>query len=388
MIQISASQRSATAVLGQDFIRNKEPLKTAAGFSPLSEFSGQIRQTFTLLLSAATIAAVRRQVQEIYDQLIADCWSEGEPLPFDMIRLDAFLNPDNDELKIIEINTRNVGLHEVVEWLDDEVACKLGLAKLSSLNQRFVQNQKLLHSRLFADDEPLLYMTTVAIPKWIYLEELIKAYTQVRHITTSGAVSSSETGISVDGHTYRAIIRKMAWPITSELRALDASNQIRVLQPLWIRPFGLKDYLQRLTSSAVLRTETYTDEHLEHYQQKKDQLVLKIIDGGGSNSVYLGGLYDAENWQQKLALASERPKKWIMQDYYQPPCLSVIAHGLGTRSLATQLGIFIVPSPADRHGFDMDIALKGYAGSNQHFTFDPSGIKPDIWFGHVIELTD
>ena len=63
-----------------------------------------------------------------------------------------------------------------------------------------------------------------------------------------------------------------------------------------------------------------------------------------------------------------------------------MAHGLGERSVSTQLGIFILPSPTDPHQIDMDITVKGYAGSEDYFTFDPSDRKPDIWFGHVIKL--
>lgn len=387
MIQLPASQSSAATALGHDFLRDKQPLITAAGFDPTSEFAGQARQTFSLMLSENTVAAIRQQVQGIYDQLITDCWPANEPLPFDMIRLDAFLDPTTDELKIIEINTRNVGLHEVVEWLDNEVSNELGVAKPGSLNQRFVQNQKLLHSRLFGADEPLLFISPEFIPQWLYFDELTKAYSSVKHISTPEEAETTETGISVDGQVYKAIVRKMAWPVTPELKALDASNLIRLLQPLWIRPYGLKNYLQRLSGPAILRTESYTDEHLERYLKDKDQLVLKITDGGGSKSVYLGALSNADDWREKLQIASERPNKWIIQDYFQPPSWQVIAHGQGERTIPTQLGIFVLPSPDNPRQFDFDITVKGYAGSDQHFTFDPSGIKPNIWFGHVIKLT-
>lgn len=387
MIQIPASHRSATVALGQDFISDKQPLTTAAGFKAATPFAGQARQTFSLLLSESTVAAIRAQLQPIYDQLITDCWPPSEPLPFDMIRFDAFLDPASDDLKILEMNTRNVGLHEVVEWLDGQVASALGVTTTGSLNRRFVANQKRLHGSLLGSDEPLLYLSSPTIPLWTYFDELTRAYPHVKHVTASTELTYSDDGVSVDGQVYRAIIRKMAWPDSPALREFDENNQLRLLQPRWMRPFGLKNYLQQLTGSAILRTETYSDEHLAHYQHQKDQLVLKIINGGGSHAVYLGALYDAEAWQQKLDAASAEPEKWIMQDYYQPPVWPVMAHGLGERSVSTQLGIFILPSPTDPHQFDMDITVKGYAGSEDYFTFDPSDRKPDIWFGHVIKLT-
>ncbi|MBC7708408.1 hypothetical protein H7Y63_04245 [Polaromonas sp.] len=386
MIQTASSSNELEATLSADFIADKAPLIGSAGFAANSAFAGQVRQTVSLPLSAATVQAIRDQVQPMYDEIISDCWPQGEPLPFDMIRFDAFLNPDNDDIKILEINTRNVGLHEVVEWLDDTVGDVIGTTKSCSLNQRFVENQKIIHTHRVGADEPLLYMSPDFIPRWKYFEALQKAYVSVVHITEPDQGTDVAEGIAVDGVVFRAITRKLAWNLSQNTKDLDGKGLARVLQPQWMRPFGVKSYLQHLSSPAILRTETYTDEHAERYLTNKDQLVLKIIDGGNSKSVFLGGLYTLEEWQKKLDIASERPEKWIVQDYYAPPRLPVLAHGLGARELPTQLGIFVLPSPEDPTQFDMDITVKSYAGSEAHFTFDPSGLKPDIWFGHVIEL--
>ncbi|MDL2341815.1 MAG: hypothetical protein QFB87_01920 [Patescibacteria group bacterium] len=387
MIQTAASTNDLIAHLCADFIKDKDPLITSAGFADSSPYAGQPRQTFSLVLSAATIQAIRDQVQGLYDEIIRDCWPKGEVLPFDMIRFDAFLEPTTNDIKILEINTRNVGLHEVVEWLDETVADEIGVTKNGSINQRFVQNQKVLHASLFGEDEPLLYMSPAFLPRWIYLAELEKAYSKVAHITAAEQGEYTDNGVVVDGVCYRAITKKMAWPATETLKELDAKSEVRILQPRWMRQFGFKDYLQRLASPTVLRTETYSDEHLPSYLASKDQLVLKIIDGGNSKAVFLGGLLTDDDWRQKLEAASERPEKWIIQDYCAPPRLNIMAHGVGARELPSQLGIFLLPCPDDPTKFDMDLTVKSYAGTDQHFTFDPSGLNPDIWFGHVIKST-
>ena len=387
MIQAASTIHSLVNQLSADFIVDKKPLVTYAGFANTSPHAGQARQTLSLILSESTIKAIRQQVQGLYDELIRDCWPDGEVIPFDMVRFDAFLDPISDDIKIIEMNTRNVGLHEVVEWLDQTVATAIGVPTVGSLNQRFVENQKLLHSSLFGEDVPLLYMSPDFLPRWTYYEELLKAYTNVKHITEPQADQQTPDGVEVDGVVYQAITKKMAWPASPHLKQLDLDNAARLLQPRWMRQFGLKNYLQRLSSPTILRTETFSPRHVAQYQQNKDQLVLKIIDGGNSKAVYLGGLCDDEDWQRKLTEASQRPEKWILQDYYQPPLHSVAAHGIGPKILPIQLGIFVLPSPSDPTQFDMDITIKGYAGKSQHFTFDPSGLNPDIWFGHVIKVT-
>ena len=387
MIQAHQSPADLTAQLSSDFITDKGPLITSAGFAPTCAFAGQARQTFSLPLTARTIEAIREQVQGLYDQIIKDCWPAGEVLPFDMLRFDAFLDPNTDDIKILEINTRNVGLHEVVEWLDVTVAQALQLTVTGSLNDRFVENQKLFHDRLFGAAEPLLYMSPDFLPRWTYYEALQKAYSNVVHITAMEQANYTDQGIEVDGYTYRAITKKMAWAATDTLKQLDLGDKVRILQPRWMRPFGLKHYLQRLSSPTVLRTETYSDDHYETYVAHQANLVLKIVDGGNSKAVYLGGMSSAEDWAKELAIASELPEKWIVQDYYQPPELELIAHGIGATTLPAQLGIFVLPRPDDPTTFDIDITVKAYAGLERHFTFDPSGLNPDIWFGHVIKTT-
>ena len=385
MIQTANSTRSLEEQLSDDFILDKRPLITSAGFSPESDYAGQARQTFSLVLTEHLIDQIRGQVQSIYDDLIKDCWLSSEPLPFDMIRLDAFLQPTNGVLKVLEINTRNVGLHEFVEWLDQTVASAIHEQPTGSLNQRFVQNQKLLHSHLFGTTEPLLYMSPPYLPRWTYLEELRKAYSNVVHITSVDQARYTNKGIEVAGITYRALTKKLAWAATDELKDMDAMGRVRILQPRWMRQFGLKNYLQQISSPSILRSENYTDEHYSRYVDQQDSLVLKIIDGGNSKAVYVGGIFDSQEWQNRLATAAQLPEKWVVQDYCQPPVWPVIVHGRGVMNLAVQLGIFVLPDPTNPTQFDMDITVKAYAGEDRHFTFDPSGLKPDIWFGHVIK---
>jgi len=387
MIQIPKLTQDIQTKLTADFIEDKKPLVTSAGFASGSPHAGQPRQTFTLPLSRKTIESIEQQMQGLYDELIKDCWPKQEVLPFDMIRFDAFLEPGTDQIKILELNTRNVGLHEVVEWLDNTVAEQISAETIGSLNQHFVANQRLLHVSQFGEDEPLLYMSPEFLPRWTYYDELVKAYKKVVHITGPEQAHYSEHGIAVDGHQYKAITKKLAWAATDAMKELDLINEIRILQPRWMRPFGLKNYLQQLHSPTILRTETYTAEHAQDYIDDKDKLVLKIIDGGNSKAVYLGGLFSTEQWIEKLTIASEMPEKWIVQDYCQPPKLDVMVHGIGTKSLPTQLGIFLLPKPDDPTKFEMDITVKSYAGESTHFTFDPSGLNPDIWFGHVL-ITD
>ena len=385
MIQTQLSTSEISAALTPDFIANKTPLTTSAGFAPGSEFAGQPRQTVTLVLSEDTITAIRAQIKELYQQIIKDCWPEGSPLPFDMVRFDAFLLPETNEIKIIELNTRNVGLHEVVEWLDTTVAAQLNIAPVGSLNRRFVENQKRLHDSMFSADEPLLFMSPDFIPRWTYLDELKRAYSDVCHITDAKQAEYTPEGAIVNGYTYKVVTKKMSWPVNEVLKGLDSQNKIRILQPRWMGHFGLKNYLQRLSGASILRTESFDPSELERYQNHKDELVLKVIDGGGSKSIYLGAAHSDAEWAEKLMLATAAPEKWVLQDYQLPPQIPVIAHGKGQTILPTQLGIFVLPCVDDPTNFDMDITVKAYAGPSRHFTFDPSGLNPDIWFGHVVK---
>lgn len=387
MIHLTKTNIDLSATLAKDFISDKTPLITAAGFAAGSPHAGQPRQTFSLALSAKTVESISTQMQGLYDEIVKECWPKDEVLPFDMIRFDAFLKPGTGEIKILELNTRNVGLHEVVEWLDNVVADRLSCQPGTSLNKRFVENQRLMHTSLFGPHEPLLYMTPSYLPRWIYFDELVKAYGRVEHITELDQAVYDELGIAVKGYQYKAITRKLAWAATDAMIKLNLKHEIRLLQPRWMRPFGMKNYLQKLHSPTILRTETFADDHIDTYKNNKDTLVLKIIGGGNSKGVYLGGMLSDEHWAEKLVLASQKPEQWIVQDYFQPPELEVIAHGIGVRTLPTQLGIFLLPKPEDPTQFDIDITVKAYAGESAHFTFDPSGLDPDIWFGHVL-VTD
>ena len=387
MIHIPTSQDNLISSLSVDFIADKQPLRDYAGFETGSKYEGQARQTFSLLLSSASLANIRQSVAELYTQLIDACWPVGQPLPFDMVRFDAFLDPKDDSLKIIELNTRNVGLHEASEWLDGVVAKQLNTKPEWSLNQHFVANQKHIHDNHFGADAPLLFMSKLEIPRWTYFDALVDAYPRVHDVSDPAECELTEAGIIAGGATYQAVARKFSWDADEALTGLDASGAISVLQPLWMRPFGHKDYLPQFDSPAILKSEIFNPDSIDDYIQRKDQLVLKVIDSGGSKSVYLGPLSALRDWRSHLAIAAKEPKQWVLQDYIAPPVHMVIAHAQGARQIPIQLGIFVLPNPASPHDFSIDLVVKGYAGQDAHFTFDPSGLNPDIWFGQVLVST-
>jgi hypothetical protein len=386
MIKTTKSLNELQTALAADFITDKKPLRDYAGFEAGSIVAGQMRQTFSLTLSAKAVQEIKDQIGVLYQQLIAACWRSGEPLPFDMIRFDAFLDSESNEIKIIELNTRNVGMHEIVEWLDDVVGVRTSSTKQFSLNRRFAQNQKLLHANLFGANTPLLYLSALAIPRWLYYEALADEYSSVDFAGDPKSVATIDTGVVFDSKLYQAVARKYAWPSTPELVALDDANVIRVLQPLSMRKFGHKSYLQELTSPTLLGSETFTAANLEQYIENQDKLVLKVIDSGNSKSVYLGGSCSADEWQSYLNVAAEKPHRWILQDYIAPSNHLIIMHGGKPQEARIQLGVFVLPKVDAPNEFDIDIAVKAYVGDQQQFTFDPSGLNPDIWFGHVVEL--
>ncbi len=386
MIKTAQSQSEIQLALTTDFIVDKQPLRDYAGFEPGSVCEGRARQSFSLVLSAVTITHIHETIKILYDQLLAACWPENTILPFDMVRFDAFVDPSSNELKIIELNTRNVGLHEIVEWLDDKTAAALNVVPQWSLNKHFVANQKLLHTSQLGDNPPLLYMTKPMIPAWKYHDELVAAYSSVRHVTDLTEYDVTPIGLSLNGTIYKAIARKFSWATETDTEKLNTDGVISIMQPLWMRPFGHKDYLPKFDSPAILKSDIFDSEDIDEYEAKKDELVLKIINAGGSKSVYLGATCSNEQWRDYLRVAAQNPELWILQQYCKPHAHEVIMHGQGSKRLPIQLGIFVLPKPSAPHECSIDMVVKGYAGTDDHFTFDPSGLNPDIWFGNVIEL--
>jgi len=276
-------------------------------------------------------------------------------------------------------------LHEIVEWLDEVTAAKLSIKPSSSLNKNFVANQKMLHSAQFEDAAPLLYMTRPMIPNWKYYDELVASYSSVHHVTNPSEYEVTSSGIVANGTQYSAISRKYSWRIGAKLEQLNADGLISILQPLWMRRFGHKDYLQEFESPAILQSDTLNPADINTYIANKEELVLKIVDAGGSKSVYLGPMCSDEKWRHYLLVASSNAAKWIVQQYVAPHKHDVAVHGKGLSNVPIQLGIFVLPNPTNPHDYSLDIVVKAYGGQQEYFTFDPSGLNPDIWFGNVIE---
>lgn len=388
MIKTFLSKSKIEEVIKIDFIQDKQPLRDYAGFASGSEYEGLARQTFSIVLSSESIDNIRASVEILYNQLLSSCWPKDKIMPFDMIRFDAFFDSNDNTLKIIELNTRNVGLHEIVEWIDEVTARELSESQSWSLNKEFVKNQKTLHTNQLASNTALLYMTNSNIPKWKYFDELVAAYDSVCHITGPESCNITTTGVSVKGMSYSAITRKFSWPTEPAIEMLDTQNLISIMQPLWMRPFGRKDYLHKLQSSAILRSEDFTTKKIDEYTKNKNALVLKITKSGGSKSIYLGPDCSDKEWRKLLLFASQNPESWVMQEYTEPTRNTVIVHGVGTACVPIQLGIFVLPDSTDPGKFKMDIVVKGYGGQNDYFKFDPSGLTPDIWFGNVIEASN
>lgn len=381
---IKATQLTKTDIqksLSKDFITDTQPLIDYMGFAEDSSYVGLLRKTFSLCLSHDQVSQIHGRAQELYEIVIKDCWPEGEPIPFDMIRLDAYLTDEND-IRVLEINARNAGMHEGVEWIDGYCAKQLNILPGSSLNQALVTHQKRLHDYAVGDG-PLLFLSPPNIPQWLYFDEVKRQYSSVVARTTSRGITATSEGVVYDGQLYKAITKKFAWR-TPSWDQLNVDKVIRIMQPRWMRPYGEKDYLTRVNHPSILQTRVFDAAKIADYETHKNALVLKIKDGGGSRDVHLGPDMTIVNWRKKLLIAAANPSGWVMQDYFRAAHREVIAHGKGLKSVAVQLGIFVLPDPVDPQKCVIDIALKGYDGHKTDVMFDPAGYDRDIWFGNVV----
>ncbi|MEO7363977.1 MAG: hypothetical protein ABIV43_00505 [Candidatus Saccharimonadales bacterium] len=369
--------------LGSFTIDNDEVLAGHLGFASDAAAAGSRRQTFSIVVSPEWVAAVRSQVTVIYDQLVAACWPAGAPLPFDMIRLDAYITEVGD-MKVLEINTRSVGIHEFAEWIDDQVGALFSVPKTYSLNGHFVSNQKLLQEAVTGPNPDLLYLTGRQIPEWIYMDKLREQYPSVDHATDVSELIRTEEGIVYRGKNYRAITRKFSRGAMELCVALDAQDVVRVMQPFWMQDFGKKNYLPNFDSPTIPRTRPFEVADIPDYEIHQSDYVLKIIDGGSSSDVHLGAAVSEQDWALVIGRARLKPAKWVVQDYVDTTSYAILPHGLPAQSARLQFGIFLLPQHHDPRSFDMDISIKGYVGSNPYITFDPSSHMPDIWFGSVL----
>jgi len=155
--------------------KNTAHLKTSAGFSDDSPFAGQTRKTFSIVLRESDIDSIQADMQLLYDRICKDInflASARTPFPFDFVRIDAFYNSDTSDLKVLEINGRDAGMHEIGEYCDQSVAEHLEIDFNEKLNDKIVDIQKKMQEAVVGPIESLLYISKPQKPKWLYYEAI------------------------------------------------------------------------------------------------------------------------------------------------------------------------------------------------------------------------
>ncbi len=368
-------------------IADNQPLIDYAGFSKSSGLYGTPRRVGSLLIGQSDLSAICEQISSIYQLLLKDIRKLPDiprQIPFDMIRFDAFYDSETKKIKIIEINTRNAGMHEIVEWLDDQaVASRIGI-KTFDLNGAIARNQRTIHEEKLGTIERVLFVSAPEIPRWIHLDAIRREYgVEVLDISNYAECSVRDSHIYCRNKPYKAVIKKMAKIYPAELDVLTKKGSIYTLQPKYMKAFGLKDYLNGLNHQTILHSASFDASHISRYQKNKDSLVLKRINLGGSKGIHIGRVYNDFAWSELLLESSKNSTKWVLQEYLQPPRLPIYDQlSKDIKLMPAQLGIFIVPQSYET--YDMDIVVKSYAGNEPAFKFDPAGENEDIWFGNTI----
>ena len=390
MIQTQFSKDELRSRLQGLHLHGERALRTYAGFAANSPYAGQARQTFSLVLSQADIDYMQQAMQQLYDRLRADLVDQPPAgcIPFDFIRIDAYYDTTERQLQILEINSRDAGMHEVCEWLDSKVVQVTDGIIAFNLNDRIAINQKSWHEAHLGPVDRVLYMSRAAIPRWLYYEALDRHYPQLADLNSWHDVSYSDQGIVYGEDVFRAVITKAANWTPEIVKGLDRAGTVSVVQSRQNGHLGDKKYLEQLDLPFVTQSIALDAAKHEEYLTQQVDLVLKLNKSSGSRGVTLGRSVTAEAWATQLQTAYSVATDWTMQRYAQPGNGDCLPHGQPARDCRVLLGIFMLPKPDDPSQIDIEIVAKGYVGPDEAVLFDPAGHKADIWFGNVIVAAD
>jgi hypothetical protein len=371
-------------------IADKYPLIHYAGFSDTSDYVGQPRQTFSVVLSSDQLDAITDQIRPIYQQLVSDVRPHlshvyGDLLPFDMIRIDCFFDTESNNLKALEINTRNVGMHEFVSWIDGQMVEQgIGMRDFV-LDDVFIDAQMQIAHAIAGMDLSIAYVSNPQIPRWSYFDKLRRRVGgRIVDIAQTDIVTFGEKGMSVNGVNYNTLVKKYAGEYRDLLSTVNDQSGLAQLQPRWMRQFGKKAYLESLKAKSVLKTEVFDQNSSARYKECKDGLVLKADAKGSSKDIYLGQLYAQDTWNELIDRAGSGEGSWVVQEFCSAPQTSTVIHGGGVLTAPVQLGVFILPDPESSQGFKLDLVARVHLGKIGAVMFDPADINPKILFGSVI----
>ncbi len=365
-------------------------LKTSAGFDQTSKFAGRYRKTFSLILSQDDMDLITSQMEQLYNKVCKDIDfspSKSEPYPFDYVRVDAFYDSAEKNLKALEINVRGAGMHEISELCDYYCAEALDENKLERLNDKIVSIQKNIQEAKLGPVNKLLYITQPNKPKWLYYDAVKRAYNDVIYVTNLKVLTAGPDGVILQDKTYTAITAKASGGLPEELWKLDKAGVISIIQPKIDRLIGMKEYLNELSFDFIASSRPLDKLNHELYIKNRRELVLKKSKSSGAKGVIVGVDASKGNWKKELEKAYTEPKEWLMQEFIPPSSGIVVGHGdLIPKNNKVLLGIFILPDISDPTTITIDISVKLYDGLGSEIIFDPADIHEDIWFGNVIVI--
>ena len=386
MIQAALSVPIIQKRLSQLNLAQQAVLTSYAGFADDSQHHGQPRQTFSLILGPNDVAYLQQCMEQLYQKIRQDLAVPPPAgcIPFDFIRIDGYYDDQTKQLKILEINSHDAGMHEIGEWLDEQTAGALKVSVGRKLNDTIANNQYAWQQAHLGDFDQAMYFSRPGIPRWLYYQAVQRRYPNLVAVSDYEAANFKPTGVLLNDIEYKAIITKGSSGRPKPIRQLDDAGQISLVQSRINGYIGDKKYLESLPFDFIARAVAiHPDKHTE-YLADRANLVLKKSISSGSRGVIVGRGLSAEEWDSALQNVYQEHAGWTMQDYVEPGEGVVVAHGQATENCRTQLGIFIMPSVADPSQCTIDIVVKGYVGHDRAVMFDPAGYKPDIWFGNVI----
>ena len=361
-------------------------LSSYAGFADDSQWPGQPRQTFSLVLQPADVAYLQDCMEQLYRTIRKDLVVQppADSIPFDFIRIDGYYDVESKKLQILEINSHDAGMHEIGEWLDAQTASALKITVGDKLNDVIANNQHAWQVAHLGEFNRALFFSRPGIPRWLYYEAIQRRYPNLVAISDYEAVTFKPTGVVLDGLEYKAVITKASGGRPKPIRLLDDAGQVSLVQSRINGYIGDKKYLESLPFDFVAKAVPIDPAKHKEYLEQQAELVLKKSISSGSRGVIMGRGLTADAWAKALQTVYLEHAAWTMQHYAKPGNGTVIGHGQANQTCRTQLGIFILPSTADPSQCSIDIVVKGYVGTDEAVMFDPAGYKPDIWFGNVI----
>ncbi len=357
-----------------------------AGFDPKSAAAGQARQTFSVFLTTEDVELIKGKMLLLHKRLLKDLNEVTTP-PYDYIRVDAFFDPASKVLKILEINSKNASMHELCEWLDDQVLGTVDGQKAFSLNSEIAKNQKLIHEdHSGVPVQKLLYLSGNH-DEWLFLQAQTEVYGHAAKLARGlKNIKVTEAGLEYEGEHYRHITRKKHL-LPKGSKSAHQEKRLSVASRFAMRRFGYKDYLAGLDFDFIPKSERFNAGKISEYLSGQDRLVLKEVDSGSSKGVFLGGDMRPEEWHHKIQSAGKSPQDYIVQEFVKPPKMAAAWHGLGLTWPAVQLGVFVLPNPNNGE-IEIDVYARARLDpKNKYFIFDPAGSDSAIAFGNVIVVT-